>query len=533
MTERFHLLHTDIEKPSSLNDPFDYEPHPLCKLAVEEVLRDANLSDEGKMYGVLVAEDPEGNMGFLAAYSGQINGMEDDGYFVPAIFDYLQPDGYFKIHEARITKINHFIDGMEEDDRLKKAKKRLKELQAQRDFAIEEHKRLMRMSKAKRDERRNQGNVSEEENADMIKESQFQKAELRRIKSMFSQPIDTLYGHYILYLQEVEELKHLRKQLSDALQGWLFSQFNILNIHGESKNLLEIFADTVQKIPPSGAGECCEPKLLQYAFLHHLKPISMAMFWFGPSPKQEIRHHLHYYPACRGKCLPILTWMLDLGNTASLPSNINEEDGNRLNDRIIYEDDDLIVVNKPAGMLSVPGKTNEISVYDMMRERCKEAECLQMVHRLDQATSGLLVIAKKKRTHKHLQSQFANHLIQKKYVALLSHPTTNMERKGVISLPLRPDPLNRPYQIIDEKDGKPAITEYEVIDEHRVWLFPHTGRTHQLRVHCAHQAGLNNPIKGDALYGTKDERLFLHAESILLVHPTTNEKMYWESKAPF
>ena len=259
----------------------------------------------------------------------------------------------------------------------------------------------------------------------------------------------------------------------------------------------------------------------------------MAMFWFGPSPKQEIRHHLHYYPACRGKCLPILTWMLDLEDTVSLPSQVHDKNGNMLNDRIIYEDDDLIVVDKPAGMLSVPGKTNEISVYDIMRERCQDAECLQMVHRLDQATSGLLVIAKNKKAHKHLQSQFANHLIQKKYVALLSHPMTSTQREGTITLPMRPDPLNRLYQIIDEKHGKTAITEYKMMDEYRIWLFPHTGRTHQLRVHCAHQLGLNNPIKGDALYGMKDERLFLHAESIQFIHPSTNEMVYFEAKAPF
>ena len=529
----FHPLHTNIEKPNEMNNPFDYEPHPLCMLAVEKLLPLIPQNDEGKMFGVLVVENQEGELGYLAAYSGQINGMDDDEIFVPAIFDYLQPDGYFKTHEAEITNINHSIHALEHDERFLNAEKKLNELKEKRDKAVDEYKLLMQKSKALRDERRKKGNVSKEEDEAMIKESQFQKAELRRIKSMFSQPIDTLYGHYTLYLQEVEELKHLRKQLSDALQSWLFSQFNILNLHGESKNLLEIFADTVQKIPPSGAGECCEPKLLQYAFLHHLKPISMAMFWFGPSPKQEIRHHLHYYPACRGKCLPILTWMLDLGNTASLPSQVNDKDGNILNDRIIYEDIDLIVVDKPAGMLSVPGKTNEISVYDIMHERCQDAECLQMVHRLDQATSGLLVIAKNKKTHKQLQSQFANHLIQKKYVALLSHPMTSAQREGTITLPMRPDPLNRPYQIIDEKHGKTAITEYKMMDEYRIWLFPHTGRTHQLRVHCAHQLGLNNPIKGDALYGMKDERLFLHAESIQFIHPSTNEMVYFEAKAPF
>lgn len=531
---RFHPLHTDIEKPREMNNPFDYEPHPLCQLAVNKLLSLIPPSDEGKMFGVLVVENEEKELGYLAAYSGQIYGMEDNENFVPAIFDYLQPDGYFKVHEAEITKINHSIENFKHDERILKAKQQLDEQTKRRDLAVSNYKAMMQEAKVRRDQRRQQGDVSEEEDAAMIRESQFQKAELRRIKNMYSQPIEMLSKHYSSYLQEIEHVKHLRKQLSDALQNWLFSQFNILNIHGESKNLLEIFADTVQKIPPSGAGECCEPKLLQYAFLHHYKPLSMAMFWFGPSPKHEIRHHLHYYPACRGKCLPILTWMLNLKNIPSIsPENKVEEMKTLLDDRIVFEDKDLVVVDKPAGMLSVPGKSDEISVFDIMRKRCQDAECVQMVHRLDQATSGLLIIAKTKEAHKHLQSQFANHLIQKKYVALLSRPMTNVQRKGTISLPLRPDPLNRPYQIVDEMDGKTAITEYELVDEQRIWLFPHTGRTHQLRVHCAYYAGLNNPIKGDALYGTKDERLFLHAESIQLIHPTTNEPLFLECKTPF
>lgn len=531
---RFHPLQTHIEKPREMNNPFDYEPHPLCQLAVDNLLPLIPPSDEGKMFGVLVVENDNGELGFLATYSGQINGMEDDENFVPAIFDYLQPDGYFKTHEAEITKINHFIEGFKHDERILKAQQQLEEQTQRRDQAVSNYKALMQEAKARRDQRRQQGNVSEEEEAAMIRESQFQKAELRRIKTMFSQSIDILSQHYTSYLREIEELKHLRKQLSDALQNWLFSQFNILNIHGESKNLLEIFADTIQKIPPSGAGECCEPKLLQYAFLHHYKPVSMAMFWFGASPKQEIRHHLHYYPACRGKCLPILTWMLDLkDNPSSSSENKDEETKTLLDNQIVYEDQDIIVIDKPAGMLSVPGKTDEIAVFDIIRTRCQDAECIQMVHRLDQATSGLLLIAKNKSAHKHLQNQFANHQIQKKYVALLSRSIKESQKEGIISLPLRPDPLNRPYQIVDEIGGKVAVTKYQMIDEHRIWLFPQTGRTHQLRVHCAHQAGLNNPIKGDALYGTKDERLFLHAESIQFIHPTTHEKMFLESKAPF
>lgn len=531
---RFHPLHTDIEKLREMNNPFDYEPHPLCQLAVKKLLPLIPPSDEGKMFGVLVVEKEKEELGYLAAYSGQINGMEDHENFVPAIFDYLQPDGYFKVHEAEITKINHSIEDFEHDERILKAKQQLDEQTKRRDQAVSNYKAMMQEAKARRDQRRQRGNVSEEEEAAMIRESQFQKAELRRIKNMFSQPIHMLSKHYTSCLQEIEHVKHLRKQLSDALQNWLFSQFNILNIHGESKNLLEIFADTVQKIPPSGAGECCEPKLLQYAFLHHYKPISMAMFWFGASPKHEIRHHLHYYPACRGKCLPILTWMLDLKNIPSTSKqNKVEEMKTWLDDRIIYEDQDIIVVDKPAGMLSVPGKTDEISVFDIIRARCQDAECIQMVHRLDQATSGLLLISKNKTTHKHLQDQFANHQIKKKYVALLTHSMTDGKKEGIISLAIRPDPLNRPYQIVDEMGGKVAITKYQMIDEYRICLFPQTGRTHQLRVHCAHQAGMNNPIKGDALYGTKDERLFLHAESIQFIHPTTHEKMFLESKAPF
>ena len=565
-----------------MNNPLDYEPHPLCIQACREVqqmlARREDWQEEiarGKMFGVLIVENVKTDTdvpkwGYLAAYSGQIGGRSDWEDFVPAVFDYLQPDGYFKTHEAEISRINQSISHLEKDERMKEARTLIRQLQEERKRTIAAYQEKMKEAKAKRDSRREAGNLSEAEEAQMIKESQFMKAELRRLKKSLSEKT-AQETEFEDYQENTLRLKQLRKQLSDTLQQWLFSQFRMLNQEGESKDLLEIFRDEALKeypqaaiatsriaalkmVPPAGSGECCEPKLLQYAYQHGYKPLQMAMFWWGESPKEEIRHHLQFYPACNGKCKPILHWMLPpsvFESPASAENGIGGQKGpfpkqvEMLYEQVetLYEDCELTVIHKPAGLLSVPGKdAAQPSVYALMRRKYPEATGPLIVHRLDMATSGLMIIAKTEFAYHRLQKEFLNHRVQKKYIAIISEKEISgkvIPEKGIISLPLMPDYLDRPRQIVDHEQGKEAITEYEVLehvdDSHlRIALYPKTGRTHQLRVHCAHQEGLNAPILGDPLYGNeKAARLHLHAEEITFEHPLTGKKITITRKADF
>ena len=447
----FHQLNTHLTLPERFTYPFCYEPHPLCRLAVGEVQQELGRMTltEGKMFGVLVAEDTGGTLGFLAAYSGLLEGRNNWPYFVPPVFDAQQPDGYFKQEERRISAM--------QDD-------------------------------SQREERR---------------------------------------------------------QLSQQLQLWLFRQYRFLNARGEEKDLVHVWQDyhcsarirRKYPLPPGGTGDCCAPKLLQYAYQNGLKPVCMAEFWWGPSPKTErlrvgddesgmIRQHGQFYPACRGKCKPVLTWMLQ---GLDVDPNPEEQTGQpQLDIDIVYEDDWLIVVNKPSGLLSVPGRVGPYSVATILHQRYPDSF---LAHRLDMGTSGLMVAAKSRTVYASLQQQFISHAIRKSYVALLD--AMPAQERGTISLPLLCDPINRPRQVVDYERGKEAVTDYEVIGDRRVRLWPHTGRTHPLRMHCAHPDGLGCSIRGDELYGRPAERLFLHAERLELTHPVTGNRMVFELPAPF
>ena len=555
-------LLSGIDFPERMNNPLDYQPHPLCIAVCKEL--QTYLSeredwreeiDKGKMFGVLIVENAQPasgapKIGYLAAYSGQIGGRSDWDDFVPAVFDYLQPDGYFKTHEAEISGINQSIRKLEANTHMKEAKGLILQLQEERKHTIAAYQEKIKKAKAKRDARREAGSLNPEEEAEMVKESQFMKAELRRLKKSLSEKT-SLETEYEAYQADILSLKQLRKTLSDALQQWLFSQFRMQNHEGESKDLLEIFRDAalrdypqatiatsriaaLKMVAPAGSGECCEPKLLQYAYSLGYKPLQMAMFWWGESPKEEIRHHLHFYPACNGKCKPILQWMLPASTFE--PAAVDLSLYNKV--ETLYEDREIAVIHKPEGLLSVPGKdAAQPSVYALMRSKYPEATGPLIVHRLDMSTSGVMMIAKTEFAYHRLQKAFLNHQIQKKYVAIISGKV--IPEKGIISLPLMPDYLDRPRQIVDHELGKEAITEYEVLepvdDSHlRIALYPKTGRTHQLRVHCAHQEGLNAPILGDPLYGNeKAARLHLHAEEITFEHPLTGKKMTITRKADF
>ena len=522
--------------PETFNNPFDYVPHPVCEAAVADLLPRVDElmrgNPEGKMFGVLVVTKEDAQVSdnqqnatlyYLAAFSGQLYDQSVLPGFVPPVFDFLAPDGYFKVHEAEISAINQEIDNLGSDGRYIESRKIYLQLQNDAEVAIAAAKQKMLDAKTRRDAERSQRTLTVEEETAFVKESQFLKAELRREKKRWTEQLEKAKEAVSVYEQQIETLANQRKTKSEALQNWLFEHFVMVNYAGERRNLLDIFRDTVQQLPPAGTGECCEPKLLQYAYTHGLKPIQMAMFWWGKSPEGEIRHHLHYYPACSGKCKPVLTYMLP---PEVLAANSHRDLSKQL--EIVYEDTDLWVVNKPSGMLSVPGKSHRESVISLLQERCQEGETPLVVHRLDMDTSGLLVVAKHKTAHYRLQKQFRDREIHKTYVAVLDGEPLPIGEEGRIELSLSPDLMHRPFQKIDKEHGKPAVTLYRVVDEHIVELHPLTGRTHQLRVHCAHAEGLGRPIQGDNLYGRRADRLYLHAARIAFAHPTSGEEMVFE-----
>ena len=540
MLHHFTRSIAHIALPDKFTYPFHYTPHPLCVMAADEVQvylqHQAQWQDElqqGKMFGVLIVQTTEGEIGYLAAFSGILAGKNIHPYFVPPIYDLLQPDGFFKKEEEHISAINHRIRELEEDTSYQKCRQALEEETARCSRLLSQAKAKLKAAKELRDCRRQTEQLSESEQAAMIRESQFQKAELKRLERSLKEHLSSLQKETDTYVSQIEALKNERKSRSATLQQQLFEQFRLLNARGEVKDLCSIFAHTVHKIPPAGAGECAAPKLLQYAYFHHYRPVAMAEFWWGDSPKAEIRHHGHYYPACKGKCEPILSHMLQ---GLEVEENPLLEDNHRTTVLdIIYEDDYLLIVNKPAGMLSVPGKETADSVYSRIRHLYPDATGPLVVHRLDMATSGLLLIAKTKEVHQNLQAQFSNRSIKKRYTALLEGIVSDEE--GTIDLPLCLNPLDRPRQIVDKEHGKPAITRYRVLarteSQTLVAFYPLTGRTHQLRVHSAHSLGLHCPIKGDELYGSKADRLYLHAESLEFTHPVSKEKVTIEVKADF
>ena len=533
---KFHRFEQEVdgvEMPRQFTWPFHYVPARLSVLAAEQVMRDVATRGDwaaelqaGKMLGVLVVHDRVGELGFLAAYSGNLCGRNDHDYFVPPVYDLLQPDGEFRRGEAAITAINHEIERLEQSAELTYLTQQHQLMQHERDEAIAAYKRQMAMSKVERDKCRAQGGLTADERQALLAESQFQKAELKRLRRHHEQILSEASQKLAEFQSRINRLKAERKRRSEALQERIFHLFVMRNARGECKDLMEIWDGA---LPPSGAGECCAPKLLQYAYRQGLQPVCMAEFWYGQSPVGEVRHHGHYYPACRSKCLPILTFMLQgldvEPNPLSVPTECDGLD-------IAYDDEWMSIVRKPAGMLSQPGKLLDDSVETHYRSRGDVCGPV-VVHRLDQETSGLLVLAKNKTVHQALQDLFASRRVTKTYVALLNGDVPDSE--GIIDLPLRPDVADRPRQMVDSVEGKPSITRWRVLERSggitRVALQPLTGRTHQLRVHCSHPLGLNAPIVGDMLYGTASSRLMLHAWRLQFVHPITGQEIdiTWES----
>lgn len=538
-----------------MNNPFDYTPSKECAEAFEklvawiESLKDCGDPSEtaflrelkaGKMLGVLIASDDQGISHTLYAFSGQLGdrGFHYPGFVGPA-FDYLEPDGYFKREEEKISLLNVAIAEFESED-LAEAAAGYEHAKERADGEVEAYRERCRLSKENRDKRRKSGMADVEELAAMIRQSQFEKAELRRLKKRVADALSPLASDLQTARQRLVDMKERRRTDSESLQQWLFSNFTLLNARGASKSLSEIFEETPMGVPPSGAGECCAPKLLQAAYVQGLRPEAIAEYWYGRPKDGEVRLHGHHYPACRGKCLPILRWMLQ-GLPVEPPLDEETLRSSVGSPRIVYENEWFCVIEKPAGMLSVPGKGNAVSVQQWLEGRYGMDREVKLVHRLDQDTSGLLIAAFGGRVYKVLQSLFALRKVKKRYVAVLEGDflTRGVSRQGCIELPLSPDWLDRPRQRVDFEGGKEAETNYEFLGvsegRSRVMFFPHTGRTHQLRVHAA--AGLEMPIVGDRLYGRstgfRNERLHLHASRIEFTFPLDGKDYSFGSATPF
>ena len=519
-----------ISLPEKFTFPFYYEPHPLSVIATHELQNYLETQNDfqhnfglnenqerlviGKMFGVLVVQNQNNELGFLWAFSGKLAERNQHPFFVPTVFDMLTADSFFKKEETLLNQYNREIELLENNPDYLNAIKQLEQTKLQADKEIQTQKEAIKQGKKLRSEKRKSLPFDAVEQ--LNKESQDEGILLKKMAQYWNHHIKAVTEKVELFTNQINQLKEERKDKSAALQQQLFAEYAFLNQYQELKSLAAIFNGN----PPAGAGECAAPKLLHYAFKHLLKPIAMAEFWWGQSPKGEMRKHQQFYPACTGKCEPILKHMLQGIPMEENPFAINPAEGKEL--AIVFEDDYLLLVNKPAEFLSVPGKQITDSVQTRIKALYPNA---MIVHRLDMSTSGLLLIGKTPDIYKKLQAQFIKRNVKKRYVAQLDGVLS--EDSGSINLPLRGDLHNRPNQIVCFEHGKPAQTHWEVIERKDnktlVYFYPITGRTHQLRVHAAHSLGLNTPIVGDDLYGTKADRLHLHAERITFVHPISKE----------
>ncbi len=544
----------EIELPEKFTFPFFYKPHLLSKIAASD-LQDylKNQTDLehnfglnpnqngliiGKMFGILVIQDKQGKLGYLSAFSGKLAGKNIHQKFVPPVFDMLTENSFFLKEEEILNAINRQIEKIESDKDYINLKSYFEQFSVQSNQKLSDFKIQLKQNKTERKKlREQQKQILSKENygvfeEDLIKQSLRDKYELRVLENNLKQISDDYKTKIEHFDKQIEQLKTKRKEKSSLLQQQLFEQYSFLNQYGNSKSLGKIFSETVFGKPPAGAGECATPKLLHYAFQNGYKPLAMAEFWWGASPKSEIRKHKQFYPACTGKCEPILKHMLKGIQTDENPFLKNLGEDKKL--EIIYEDSSFVVINKPFDLLSVPGINVQDSVYTRLKLKFVTIEPL-IIHRLDMATSGLLVVAKTKEAHKQIQKQFLKRTVKKRYTALLSKAID--ENEGEINLPLRGDLNDRPRQLVCPEFGKKAVTKFEVIERKnnttKIHFYPITGRTHQLRVHSAHELGLNAPIIGDDLYGNPSDRLYLHASYLEFIHPITQEKVIFEINEDF
>lgn len=526
----------DFALPQRFTFPFYYEVHPLaqravdllqCRLQNEDFGHDFGLDRAerlgaiGKMFGVLVVADLNGKLGYLAAFSGKLGNSNEHEGFVPPVFDLLETQGFFRREEIEINDLTLEIERLEATSELSTLTKNFQRTQQLWEEKVAEALQNNKRARALRAELRAQHSGNEQDfkglSEKLAQQSMHESRALKELKKKAQ--IEVAAAKVILdqATVQIENLRQQRAEHSADLQRRIFERYTFLNALGEQKNVLELFAGS----PPAGAGECAAPKLLQYAYMQQLKPICMAEFWWGMSPDSEVRIHGHFYPSCKSKCEPILGHMLkglavdDNPITAVHPPKPLD---------IIYEDDYIVAVNKAPEYLSVPGKNPQPNTLEDLQKKFPEATGPLLVHRLDMSTSGIMLAAKTKPMHQRLQRQFVTRKIQKSYIAILEGVPQTQE--GEIKLPLRVDLDDRPRQLVCDEHGSFAHTSYQILEiienKTRILLIPHTGRTHQLRVHCAHHLGLNCPIQGDDLYGQKADRLYLHAARLGFYHPEHN-----------
>jgi len=558
MDNKFTRFKESIESyslPTKFTFPFYYEPHALAKLATIELqaylnaksgwdakfglLTESTVDAIGKMFGVLVVKDEKGQLGYLSAVSGKLFDSNEHSAFVPPVYDKVVVDSFFNEGFKEVNQLITVINRLENNFDFITNQKQLKVLEDAMNIDIAAARKKSISIKKERDLERNTAKIElfgsdyKAFNDRLKQESANQKFYITHLTLDWEEKLLVLKALVDPLAKEIANLKNLRQTKSAKLQQQLFEAYNFLNAHGETKSLLAIFSETALKRPPAAAGECAAPKLLHYAFQHHLTPIALAEFWWGKSPTSEIRTHMNFYPACQGKCKPILGHMLE--GLLTDPNPMLENKGKDLEIETLFEDEYMAVINKPAELLSVPGVDIKDSVAQRMKIKYPKATGPLTVHRLDMQTSGILLIAKSLEVHKVLQKQFMDRTIKKRYVALLDGEVK--DAKGLIELPLRPDLADRPRQMVCEQEGKSAKTIYHVIEckngKTRIHFYPITGRTHQLRVHAAHHLGLNAAIVGDDMYGKPADRLYLHAAFIQFEHPVTGKPMKVEVAANF
>lgn len=546
ISHKFQPFKTNISSiplPEKFTFPFYYEPHELSVIASTELQNYLESQTDfehnfgldatqkglviGKMFGVLVCQNGIGEIGHLWAFSGKLADSNHHDKFVPTVYDMLDAKGFYKTGEENLNQITAEIESLKESENYKKVFKNLEKTKTEAFNDIQNQKNNIKVQKKLRDEIRKSETFNEEE----LKEASKQEGILlKKMTQFWNYKIEAAQKKFDLINSKIEALKLDRKQKSAALQQRLFAEYAFLNQYGTLKSIGEIFEEN----PPAGAGECAAPKLLHYAFANKLKPIAMAEFWWGKSPNSEIRKHQQFYPACKSKCEPILMQhMLDGLDMEENPFEQNPAEGKDIS--IVYDDDYLVLINKPAEFLSVPGKQIKDSVYQRVKDLYPKATGPLIVHRLDMSTSGIMILAKNEEVYKELQSQFIKRTIKKRYVALLYGII--QENEGFIDFPLRVDLDDRPRQLVCYEHGKTAQTRWQKIEvkdnKTKVYFYPITGRTHQLRVHASHELGLKIPIVGDDLYGKKANRLHLHAEQLTFVHPISKEEMTFTVEADF
>ena len=491
------------------------------------------------MFGVLVVQEINGDVGYLCAFSGVRTGEQQDDYFVPLVYDMFQENSLYAQKSDQLEKLNRQIDLLSNREQIKQLRMQVQQLTLENDEKLKAEKNKQQQLKVLRQQERASSVLPEgsKEYLQILErhkqQSMASKFLIKEYSVYLNDKLKDLSAELEKLKNEISQLKKQRKQLSNHLQDWIFKQYKFLNAKGEKTNALSLFKNRPPYIPPSGTGDCAAPKLLQYAYKNDLKPIALAEFWYGESLRSQIRKHAHFYPSCRSKCEPVLNFMMQGLNVDPNPMLENPAAGKELH--FIYEDEHLFAVDKPAEFLSVKGKVIEDSVEARVQEKFPKATGPLLVHRLDMSTSGILVGTKSLEAHKVLQDQFEKRTVSKRYVAILEGVVKNDH--GFVDLPLRVDLDNRPFQMVDYDHGKSARTRYEVLDrtatETLIAFYPITGRTHQLRVHASHPLGLNCPIKGDDLYGSRADRLYLHAERLEFLHPVTKDQVVLEVPTPF